>query len=321
MSEKLVSIIIPIYNVEAYIKRCLMSVVNQKYKNIEIILVDDCGSDNSMNYALSYIDTLSDINYKVIRHSANRGLSSARNSGIDVCAGEYIFFLDSDDDLPYEAIDLLIHRIEIDQSEIAIGGMNWIYPNCSKLYIGKKTHVIGNNNILSYSVKHSFPLMGCNKLIKKDFLINNALYFKENIYHEDLLWSFFLLSKLTSLSVVDSNTYNYYIRPNSITTNALTFQKKRSFQVIVDEMLKVNMENKYIKSIFRSRIYSMLEIVVEKGNKDDLFEYRNFVTERVKRKELFSNLISFRDLLKIIPVYLPAFLVKYYVLWVRNIRQ
>lgn len=321
MNEKMVSIIIPIYNVENYIKRCLISVVNQSYQDIEIILVDDCGNDNSMSNALSYINTIPSIRYKIVRHSINRGLSSARNSGIDACSGKYIFFLDSDDDLPLDAINLLVCRIEKDHSDIVVGGMNWIYPDSSKLHVSKNRYIRGNDNILIYSVKHPFPLVGCNKLIKKDFLIENALYFEEGIYHEDLLWSFSLLTKLNSLSIIDTITYNYYIHSNSITTNSLSLQKKKSFQIIIDKMLKTKMENVCIKSLFRSRLYSMLEIIVQKGNKYDLVEYRHYVAKKISSKLLFSNLINFKDLLKVVPLYLPLPFVKYYVLLISKIRR
>ena len=96
-----VSIIIPIYNVESYIANCLHSVFNQTYKDLEIILVDDCGTDKSMNIAMESINKYKSSFYiKVIHHKENKGLSAARNSGIKEATGDYIYFLDSDDTYP-----------------------------------------------------------------------------------------------------------------------------------------------------------------------------------------------------------------------------
>ena len=93
-----VSIIIPIYNVAPYIKRCLQSVADQTYKDIECILIDDCGSDNSINLAKEFIyDYKGNILFTILHHEENKGLSAARNTGLRYAKGEYVYFLDSDD--------------------------------------------------------------------------------------------------------------------------------------------------------------------------------------------------------------------------------
>ena len=100
-----ISIIIPIYNVEPYIIRCVDSVLRQTYRQLEIILVDDCSPDHSMEIARKHIEASTSskgLKFKYIKHEKNRGLSAARNSGLDAATGEYIYFLDSDDEITEE---------------------------------------------------------------------------------------------------------------------------------------------------------------------------------------------------------------------------
>ena len=104
-----VSIIIPVYNVAPYIKRCLDSVVAQSFQDIECILVDDCGTDNSKEIVQQYIDNYQgQIQFKFIHHEKNLGLSGARNTGIKVATGEWLYFLDSDDSIIPDCIAILL---------------------------------------------------------------------------------------------------------------------------------------------------------------------------------------------------------------------
>lgn len=313
MNEGLVSIIIPIYNVEKYIIRCLKSVIEQTYENIEIVLVDDCGEDNSKEKALAYLETVIGIRYKMACHKFNMGLSEARNTGVKASNGEYLFFLDSDDELPQDAIRSLVDKIEIDQAQVVIGGMNWIYPSHSEMKYERSNHIIGNANIMIYSMRHTFPLVACNKLIRRDFLIDNNLFFKGGIYHEDLLWSFNLLLNINDVSILSVNTYNYWIHGDSITTSVFTKEKLKSFLIIVDEMLQSKLDNIYQLSIFRSRYYSMLEIICQKGNIKELKIYRSHVSKCIPNKKLFHKLYGFKDLLKVLPQIMPVRVIKCYV--------
>ena len=105
-----ISVIIPIYNVEKYIAECLESVINQTYSNLEIICIDDCGSDNSMKIVQEYADK--DSRIKIIRHEENSGLAPARNTGLNNADGDYILFLDSDDYLMPDIIQKMYDKIK-----------------------------------------------------------------------------------------------------------------------------------------------------------------------------------------------------------------
>ena len=109
---KKVSIIIPVYNVASFIIQCLDSVRSQSYTNLEVILVDDCGTDNSMAVVQEYLKHHSFTEVKILHHTHNRGLSAARNTGLEAATGEYVFFLDSDDELTDDCISVMAEPIE-----------------------------------------------------------------------------------------------------------------------------------------------------------------------------------------------------------------
>ncbi len=120
MTKHLVSIIIPVYNVSDYIDECLESVVNQSYQDLQVIIVDDCGSDDSMSKIEKFIESYKGpVSFIILHHTSNRGQSAARNSGMDAATGEYIFFLDGDDYIYNYSIEILIRSINQEE------GIDW----------------------------------------------------------------------------------------------------------------------------------------------------------------------------------------------------
>ena len=114
--DALVSIIIPTYNTKLYIDRCLQSIINQSYKNIEIIVIDDGSADQTADYIISQYSTIA------VYKQANKGVSSARNYGIDVAKGEYILFVDSDDWIDMNVVELLLEGIQKGKCDMAMIG-------------------------------------------------------------------------------------------------------------------------------------------------------------------------------------------------------
>lgn len=216
-----VSIIIPIYNVSEFIERCACSVFNQTYENIECIFVDDCTPDNSMDILYDVINQFPSRKnqIKIIRHDKNKGLSSARNTGINNSVGDYLYFLDSDDKISDNAIESLVGLAMQYRSDFVIGGVEiqGDYPEVTLPFKDGAT-ITNNAEILSSFLKREWYVMAWNKLIARDFLIKSQLYFYEGIYHEDLLWSFNLALEAQSMAVYLGKTYTYYIRGNSIST-------------------------------------------------------------------------------------------------------
>lgn len=213
-----VSIIIPVYNVEKYILACINSILIQDYDNIEIIIVDDCSPDNSISIVKEIV-CISETPIKIITHNKNKGLSAARNSGIKASTGDAIYFIDSDDELSGKSvISELVQELEKTDADIAIGNYQRVYRNTyapSKRYSQKKV-IIGNENIIKALYLGDIPIIACNKLIRKDFLLKNQLYFKEGFIHEDELWTFLSVIASNAIVLTGKITYNYLQNENSI---------------------------------------------------------------------------------------------------------
>lgn len=217
-----ISIVIPVYNVEKYIEECLLSVYNQTYKDIEVIIVDDCGSDNSITIAKDASRQFEG-QYKIIflKHEKNRGLSAARNTGIISCAGDYIYFLDSDDYITADCIENLVALAVKHQ------GVNIVQGNMFQREDGvKRCGEFGESDYPEYScdkdwifktvLSKGFPITVCNKLISRKFILDCQLFFKEGIIHEDTYWSLLASAKINSIAFCYKHSYHYRYNPESI---------------------------------------------------------------------------------------------------------
>lgn len=213
-----ISIVVPLYNVEAYIVDCLQSVARQTYGGaMECIIVDDRGTDNSLALVNQFIaDYKGAISFQVFRHNQNRGLSAARNTGLNAATGDYVYFLDSDDWLSCDCIHVLAKPLEKGQYDMVVGafqieGEDWGVP---KLLLEEGEY--RESVILEEYCNRRFYMMACNKLCNKSFLLQSGLYFKEGIIHEDDLWSFVAATKMSSMYVVQQKTYHYLLRNESL---------------------------------------------------------------------------------------------------------
>ena len=204
-----VSIIVPVYNVAKYIERCLLSVLNQTWQDLEVILVNDCTLDDSMEIARRVV--ASHPRGTVVRcleHEENRGLSAARNTGISASVGDYLYFLDSDDYISANAIELLADAAVQKRPDFVIGNYEvtgarrWAPP----LSLGTGFYE-GNALVLSTYVQGKWYVMAWNKLVSRPLVLQHKLYFQEGIVHEDDLWSFKLACMSQSMYVVNETTY------------------------------------------------------------------------------------------------------------------
>ena len=218
----IVSIIIPVYKVEPYIERCVQSVMAQTYTDIECILVDDCSPDQSIAICeRMLIEYHGPITFQILHHEQNRGLSAARNTGTNAANSDYIFYLDSDDEITHDCISLLVKETERHPGvELVQGGIKAIpYDDFFNLsYYQQPGYYVGNDWIRFHFFKagKEFPVMAWNKLILRDFLKKNHFVFKEGLIHEDELWMLQLAKKLDKIAIVREPTYFYYKTSNSI---------------------------------------------------------------------------------------------------------
>lgn len=224
MNSPLVTISIPVYKCEQFIAKCLESVKNQTYKNLEIVLVNDCTPDNSLLIIEDFINTNPNLDIRLISHKTNQGLSVARNTGIENSSGKYIYMLDSDDYITEDCIEKLVKNSEIHQCEISVAEVICEYEDTGErkqLFKIKSTDQIikGNNKIFDCFVKGYWPIIGPNKLYLKEFIDKQELRFIKGLYSQDELWAFHCAEKLESISFIHDVTYIYYLNSASTIFN------------------------------------------------------------------------------------------------------
>lgn len=159
LEKPLVSVIVPVYNISQYVERCFRSLVNQTYDKLEVLFIDDCGSDDSVNLLNKLIAREGKYqNYQIIHHDINKGISAARNTGIANAHGEYIYFLDGDDSLAPDCIRKLCEQAKKTNADFVIGDNSIIYPGKQCLIKSKVDgdFVCGNQTILSLYVSGSW---------------------------------------------------------------------------------------------------------------------------------------------------------------------
>lgn len=312
-----VSIIIPVYNVAEYIEKCLYSVIQQKTDNIECILVDDCGTDNSIEIAERFINQYKGpITFKVLHHDHNRGLSAARNTGIDTATGEYVFFLDSDDEFEENAIAALLSDAqEQPDVEIVVGNM---YSEPHDDYYELKTDYYPYRITSNRQIRKAFfrnqsliPVMACNKLIRRDFILKNKLYFKEGIIHEDELWIFNVVNYAEKISLINKYTYLRYKRPQSITTTSSQQNSANYMAKIILEILhKINPPCEEMQVLFYTRFYFYFYPNIRHTKEykrihnllyKALIKHRHYKAALLFLLQRYSNKIVFKLKYKIIP--------------------
>lgn len=220
----LISVIIPIFRVESYIIRCLDSVCNQTFKDFEIILVDDCTDDKSVEFAVSFLKK-KDVSFQLISHAYNQGLSAARNTGITHALGEFIYFLDGDDTISENCLEVLMNCFN-ENSDIDFSMAKYcrVFQDGNKREVfsylrDKKTY--SKNEIIQLYSKRKLPWNAVNRLIRKSFILKNKCYFRLGISSEDLMWNFEVLHKIDKVTLINTTTYNYYITSNSIMTSSI----------------------------------------------------------------------------------------------------
>lgn len=232
----LLSVIIPVYNVETYIEDCLLSVINQSYHDsVECLLVDDCGTDNSMAIVNHIVDNYQGtIVFRILHHEKNKGLSAARNTGIEAAQGDWLFFLDSDDWLLPNCFSSLLRLTEkyLD-CDVVVSSME-----SDNVWVAKES-LINRTDIPEFtedalwimkgllSRPILFPLSAWNKLYRRSFIENNNLRFLEGYIREDEIWSFHWSKYAHKVAFNKSDTYHYRINPNGIVK---TNKDYRSFQ-------------------------------------------------------------------------------------------
>ena len=237
-----ISIIIPVYRVSPYIERCLNSVVRQSYNHFECILIDDASPDDSIAKCESVIAACDGpIRFRILHHEHNRGLSAARNTGIDAATGDYLLFVDSDDVISNDCVEKLMTPLLTDDSIEMVVGEQLRFSDAGpfnheiKLWRCQedvKTHEAVRD--LYFDRKRQLPPAAWNKLTSKAFINSHHLRFKEGLIWEDALWTFFEMKYLNHVFVIPDVTYFYYYREDSISYGTDAEKKAKDWCAVCD---------------------------------------------------------------------------------------
>lgn len=299
MNKNLVSIIIPAYNLEKHLFKCLNSVISQTYKNLEIIIVNDGSTDKTKDVIDDFLKKDSRI---LAVHQKNQGLSASRNNGIKISTGDFIALIDGDDTIAPNFIeDLLKHINTSNDIDIAVCGYQTIYP-------GKTTkHNIPNEiltgptaTIKCLTKQEDYNIIACNKLYRHQ-LFDNIKYPPEQI-HEDNLTTYKLLAAAKKVIYFSAPLYQYYKRKGSITDRSkLLDQLKIKEQAANEAKVYFQNQTKLFQAadiaILLSK-FAYLDNVI-KGNlpKNDLYsESLKFIqvnTNRYQKNPLTSKKLKF----------------------------
>ena len=249
----LVSVIVPVYNVEMYIEECLDSVVRQSYQNLQIIVVDDGSTDASSKKVKPYLE---DSRVCFIEQE-NKGLSGARNTGLKAASGKYVLFVDSDDYLELKTIEELVVAMEEKQVDL-------IRFNGRAFLDGLNEPIEQNNYDFSHRLqeekKYTQDRFEANRrtfaspvylyMVRREVLIKNVLTFYEGILHEDELFTTQVFLNSNSMLYVNAFYYNRRYRENSIMTNQSQERWQRTFDsylIIYQELEKLYLKKEYSK--------------------------------------------------------------------------
>lgn len=225
-SEICFSVIVPIFNAEKYLDRCIKSIINQSYSNLEIILIDDGSTDRSLEMCKGYAESDSRI---TLIHQENSGLVYSRKVGIKNSKGDYISFVDADDSIVKDMYSTIVENMKEDQPDVIAFGLKEIYENNNEI-IKKNNFRAGYYNHAEI-VKSVFPTMICTenffefgilpnlvcKVIKRNFLDNITIHVSDIVtVGEDADFSFQIISQAESLQIMDLVPYNYFKNRNSM---------------------------------------------------------------------------------------------------------
>ena len=231
-----VSIIVPIYNVEKYLERCIDSLIGQTLDDIQIILVNDGSTDNSgkiaKEYAIKYQDKI------IYLEKENGGLSDARNYGLLYATGEYIGFLDSDDYIDKEAYKAMYDKAKQENADYIECDFIWEYPN--KIKEDKRVEYKNKKEMLAF-----VRVVAWNKLIKREVIEENNLEFPKGLRYEDVEFTYKLIPHLNKVSYIDKYFIHYTQRENSIAN----VQNARTAEIftILDDVINYYKENEFYK--------------------------------------------------------------------------
>ena len=322
-----ISVIIPVYNGEKYIQRCIDSVFNQTYSNVEIIVVNDGSTDNTENILKKYSDI-------ILINKKNEGVSMARNTGLSLATGDYVYFCDADDYLEKDAFEVLVK--EYDENDLIRFGHYVVNGDQKK----KKTNAddvlaevdltFNNEQLLEYLISNKTEGHLWNYLFKLSVIKDNKILFDEELfYQEDVMFLLKYCLNIKNIKIISNPLYNYFVNENSVTKNIeSSIRNLSSIANLRHKMLKLLKDNDKmnLSSLLEQRFLNLLlSYILDYRKKLSKKEYVSFLKKiSVANHEYYVEVLKepiskkwkiFINLLKSKRIHLFNFYIRLYLLF------
>lgn len=321
--DELISVIVPIYNVEKQLKRCINSIINQTYKNIQILLIDDGSKDSSGKICddFSKYDTRI-----VVLHQDNVGVSAARNKGIELAKGRYICFIDSDDYIEKNYIEELYQLMRDEKIDLGICDLNYKYTNKEDCWsaVGEKTINLKNvSEEIFLELNEKYLLYGpYNKIFKSSIIKKQKIKFiKEMSYGEDLIFNLSYLQYVKIIKTTNQTRYNYIADIDNSLANKYRADRFKTGKIIFEELYKFfeingmlsEKSKKYLYGrIFDDAYNNICECVKNQSCKESLKEIKKILFDQkikesyayIDNRKYSANLIKLMHHKKIVIIYI-----------------
>ena len=274
------SIIIPVYKTEDYLRKCIASILNQSFTNYEVILINDGSPDNCPKICDEYAKQDARI---IVIHKENGGVSSARNEGIKIAKGDYIWFVDSDDYIEENALEILKGHIDRTTADLYVfeHGFNEYYE------------VTNMDNLLcDHYFKYHFGFEPWNKVYKRETIAENSLFFDcEEKVGEDLLFNVNFYTKMKNCLFVDEKLYNYVVRENSAMTTKdnKRYEKQMRLFFKISNLIKTDVSEENLAVLFIMHIVSGLN---QSFNGFNLLRFRKIIKEYKARAKFNAKVFK-----------------------------
>lgn len=288
-----ISVIVPIYNVEKYLRKCLDSLVSQTYSDLEIILVNDCSTDSSLEICQEYQQKCSKI--KLFSNDKNRGLSYSRNKGVKEATGSFIGFIDSDDYVPLNYYESLMNMMRKEKSDIVVCDITLVYPHYSE----KRSCGNDSGERIAF-INNGLAASACNKLFRKKVLL--SFPFEVGKYNEDIAVILPLLVQAKSVSYNKEVSYFYVQRNTSIQNVALSEKRLDLFRALDLTFDRIKNSQKF--SIYRDAILyqQLISFILYVPEREPHFQKRYSFLKKFyhysKKYSLSKNPYLLKDLSK-----------------------
>lgn len=297
-----VSVIIPVYNVEKYLRKCIDSVLAQDYSDYEILLIDDGSTDKSGGICDEYANKYSKVK---VFHQENKGLGGARNTGIDNATGEYIIFLDSDDYIESCTLSTLMNKAEVNSTDLVIYNMRTVTTDGKIIRESELNLPDGVFNISICKELIFATISAWSKLYKRDLFIKNNIKFPERYWFEDIWIAFDIFICAERVVKCDEILYNYVMRSDSIMNSdkikrnleiikafnkvRISLQQKNVWDKFYNEIEYIAINNIYIGTSIRILLHDDKSIYLKKISEYMNNNYPLFI----KNKYLKANKIEY----------------------------